>query len=82
MMLVSNSLRSTAGSLEGILCVHVDDKICGGSGPSFSEALLNLPKCVQNKATKEIMITQTEFAAKIVKIPHVCCEKEDERRSC
>ena len=41
MMFVSNSLRSTAGSLEGILCVHVDDKICGGSGPSFSKALLN-----------------------------------------
>ena len=23
------SLRSTAGSLEGTLCVHVDDTICG-----------------------------------------------------
>ena len=30
-----NSLRSTAGKLEGILCVHVDDTICGGSGPWF-----------------------------------------------
>ena len=79
------SLRSTAGSLEGILCVHVDDTTCGGSGPLF--ALLKLrhrfpfrkwqvgegmfcgSKYVQNKATKEIMITQTEFAAKIVKNP-------------
>ena len=36
------SLRSTAGSLEGILCVPVDDTICGGSGALFSKALLNL----------------------------------------
>ena len=36
------SLRSTAGNLEGILCVHVDDTICGGLGPSFSKALLDL----------------------------------------
>ena len=83
------SLRSTAGNLEGILCVHVDDTICSGSGPLFSKALLNFrhrfpfrkwqvgegmfcgSQYVQNKATTEIMITQTEFA-----------EKEDERRSC
>ena len=36
------SLRSTAGNLEGIFCVHADDTICGGVGPLFSEALLNL----------------------------------------
>ena len=36
------SLKSTAGNLEGILCVHVDDTICGGSGSLFSEALSNL----------------------------------------
>ena len=36
------SLRSTAGNLKGILCVHMDDTICGGSGPLFSKALLNL----------------------------------------
>ena len=28
------------GSLGGILCVHVDDTICGGSGLSFSTALM------------------------------------------
>ena len=88
------SLRSTAGSLKGILCVHVDDTICGGSGPLFSKALLNLrhrfpfrkwqvgegmfcgSKYVQNKAIKEIMITQTEFAAKIVKIPMSAARKK------
>ena len=89
-----------AGNLEGILCVHVDDTICGGSGPLFSKALLNLrhrfpfrkwqggegmfcgSKYVQNKATKEIMITQTEFAAKIVKIPMSAARKKMTRRSC
>ena len=87
------SLRSTAGNLEGILCVHVEDTICGGSGPLFSKALLDLchrfpfrkwqagegmfcgSKCVQNKATKEIVVTQTEFAAKIVKIPMSAARK-------
>ena len=82
-----NSLRSTAGNLEGILCVHVDDTICGGSGSLFSEALSNLrhrfpfrkwqveegmfcgSKYVQNKDNKDIMITQTEFAVKITKVP-------------
>ena len=89
-----HSLRGTAGSLEGILCVHVDDTISGGSGPLFSKALLNLrhrfpfrkwqvgdgmicgSKYVQNKATKEIIITQTEFAAKIVKIPMSAARKK------
>ena len=33
-------------------------------------------KYVQNKATKEIMITQTEFAAKIVKIPMSAARKK------
>ena len=36
------SLRGTAGNLEGILCVHVDDTICGGLGPLFSKTLSNL----------------------------------------
>ena len=36
------SLSSTAGNLEGILCVHVDDAICGGTGSLFSKALSNL----------------------------------------
>ena len=81
------SLRGTAGNLEGILCVHVDDTICGGSGSLFSEALSNLrhrfpfrkwqvgegmfcgSKYVQNNDNKEIMITQTEFAVKITKVP-------------
>ena len=71
----------------GILCVHVDDTICGGSGCLFSEALSNLrhrfpfrkwqvgegmfcgSTYVQNKDNKEIMITQTEFAVKITKVP-------------
>ena len=93
------SLRGTAGNLEGILCVHVDDTICGRVGSLFSKALLNLrhlfpfrkwqvgegmfcgSKCVQNKATKDIMITQTEFAAHTCQDSRVCCEKEDERRS-
>ena len=73
------SLRSTAGSLEGILCVHVDDTICGGSGTLFSKALLNLRHRfpfrkwqVGEGTTKEIMSQNS----------HVCCEKEDERRSC
>ena len=88
------SLRSTAGNLARILCVHVDDPLCGGSGPLFSKALLDLrhrltfrkwqvregmfrgSKYVQNKATKEIMITQTEFAAKIVKIPMSAARKK------
>ena len=35
------SFRSTVGNLEGILCVHVEDTICGGSGPLFSKALLD-----------------------------------------
>ena len=39
-------------------------------------------KYVQNKVTKEIIITQTEFAAKIVKIPMSAARREDERRSC
>ena len=72
----------------------MDDTICGGSGPLFSEALLKLrhrlsfrtwqvgermfcgSKYVQNKATKEIMITQTEFAAKIIKIPMSAARKK------
>ena len=33
-------------------------------------------KYVQNKATKEIMITQTEFAAKSVKIPMSAARKK------
>ena len=37
------SLRRSAGNLEGILCVHVDDTICGGSGPLFSKALQFAP---------------------------------------
>ena len=32
------SLRETAGNLEGILCVHVDDTICGGLGPLFFQS--------------------------------------------
>ena len=36
------SLKGTARNLEGILCVHVDDTICGASGPLFSKALSNL----------------------------------------
>ena len=31
------TLRGTVGNLEGILCVHVDDTICGGSGSLFSK---------------------------------------------
>ena len=75
------------GNLEGILCVHVDDTICGGSGSFFSKALTALrhrypfrkwqvgegmfcgSKYVQNKDPKEIMISQSEFAVKITKIP-------------
>ena len=34
--------RNAGESLGGILCVHVDDTICGGSGPSFSTALATL----------------------------------------
>ena len=94
------SLRSTAGNLEGILCVNVDDTICGGSGPLFSKTLLNLrnrfpfrkwqvgermfcgSKYVQNKVTQKIMITQTEFAAKIVKIPMSAARKKMREQSC
>ena len=36
------SLRSTAGNLEGIVCVHVDDTICGGSGPLFFQSSVKL----------------------------------------
>ena len=36
------ALRGTVGNLEGILCVHVDDTICGGSGSMFSKALTAL----------------------------------------
>ena len=86
--------RNDDGSLGGILCVHVDDAICGGSGLSFSTTLTTLRRrfpfrkwqigegmfCgstkLQNKATKEIMITQTEFAAKIVKIPMSAARKK------
>ena len=82
-----STLRGTAGNLEGILCVHVDDTICGGSGSLFSKALSNLrhrfpfrkwqvgegmfcgSKYVQNKDSKDIMITQTECAVKITKVP-------------
>ena len=82
------------GTHGGILCVHVDDTICGGSGLSFSTALSTLrrrfpfrkwqigegmfcgSKYVQNKVTKEIMISQTEFAAKFVKIPTSAARKK------
>ena len=88
------------GNLEGILCVHVDDTICGGSGSMFSKALTALrhrfslrkwqvgegmfcgSKCVQNKDTKEIMISQTEFAVKVKKSSHVSCLKENARGYC
>ena len=86
--------RKDDGSLGGILSVHVDDTICGGSGPSFSTALTTLrrrfpfrkwqigegmfcgSKYAQNKVTKEIMTTQTEFAVKIVKIPMSAARKK------
>ena len=29
--------RSTAGNLEEILCIHVNDTLCGGSGPCSSK---------------------------------------------
>ena len=32
------SLRSTAGSLKGILCVHVDDTLCCGLGLLFFQS--------------------------------------------
>ena len=65
-----------------------------GRDPLFSKALLNLrhrfpfrkwqggeggSKCVCNKATKDIMITQTEFPVQNCQNSHVCCEKEDEK---
>ena len=80
--------------LGGILCFHVDDTICGGSGLSFSTTLTTMrrrfpfrkwqigegmfcgSKYVQNKVTKEITISQTEFAAKIVKIPMSAARKK------
>ena len=36
------NFSSTVENLEGILCVHVDDTICGGSGSLFSESLTAL----------------------------------------
>ena len=41
-MIVFTLPGGTAGILERILCVHVDDTFCGGSGPWFSKALSNL----------------------------------------
>ena len=79
------SPRSTAGNLEGILCVHVDDTICGVLNLrhrfpfrkwQVGEGMFCGSKYVQNKATKEILITQTEFAAKIVKIPMSAARKK------
>ena len=70
-----------------MLCVHVDDTICGGSSSLFSKALTTLrnrfpfwkwqvgegifcgSKCGQNKDTKEIKISETEFAVKFIKVP-------------
>ena len=75
------------GNFEGILCVHVDDTICDGSGALFSQEPTTLrhrfpfrkwqvekacfcgSKNVQNRDTKEIMISQTDFAVKIKKVP-------------
>ena len=34
--------RGTAGNLEGILCIHVDDTLGGGSGSLFFKALSKL----------------------------------------
>ena len=35
-------LRNSAVNIEGILCVHVDNTICGGSGSLFTTALTEL----------------------------------------
>ena len=36
------ALRGTVGNLEGTMCVHVDDTICGGPGYLFSKTLTTL----------------------------------------
>ena len=36
------ALRNSAGNPKGILCVHVDDTICGGSGPLVTTALAEM----------------------------------------
>ena len=36
------TFRSTVGNLEGILCVHMNDAFCDGSGLLFSKALSKL----------------------------------------
>ena len=89
-----NNFRSNVGNPEGILCVHVDDTICGGSGSLFSESATALrhrfpfrkwqveegmfcgSKYVQNKDTKDIMITQAEFAVKVTKVPMSAARKK------
>ena len=53
---------------------YADDKICRGPGSLFSEALTTLRhrfpfRKWQDKNTKEIMISQSEFAVKITKVP-------------
>ena len=74
--------RNDDGSFRGILCVHVDDTIFSFSTAlttlrrrfpfrkwQIGEGMFCGSKHVLNKVTKEIMISPTEFAAKIVKIP-------------
>ena len=41
------ALRGTVGNLQGILCVHADDTICGGSGSLFSKALTTLQNSME-----------------------------------
>ena len=92
--------RGAVSNLEGILCVHVDDTICGGSVSLFSESLTVLrhrfpfrkwhvgegmfreSKYVQNKDTKEIMISQTDFAIKVTKVPISPVKIENAKGSC
>ena len=81
------SQRILLENLKGILCVHLDDATCGGSGSLFCKAVKTLrhrfpfrmwqvgegmfcgSKLLQNKDTKETMISQSEFAVKIAKVP-------------
>ena len=80
-------------TLEGILCVHVDDTNCGGSCYLFSKALTTLTPVpfaevasgrrlvlrvqlfAQQRHPKN-MISQTEFAVKITKVPMSLARKK------